>query len=113
MPQDCLFCKIVNKEIPAQIVGENDQVLAFKDISPRAPVHFLIIPKKHYATLNDLDDPNTLGAMGRLAVELAKEQGIADSGYRTVINTNSGAGQTVFHLHMHLMGGRAMAWPPG
>lgn len=113
MADNCLFCKIIAKEIPAQIVGENDQALAFKDISPRAPLHLLIIPKKHYSTLNDVDDPSVLGAMGRLVVELAREHGVAESGYRTVINTNAGAGQTVFHLHMHLMGGRSMTWPPG
>jgi histidine triad (HIT) family protein len=112
---DCLFCKIIAKTIPATIVHEDDQVLAFRDISPKAPTHILIIPKKHIATLNDIenDDKNLLGHMITTAKQLAKADGLADDGYRLVINCNEDGGQTVFHIHLHLLGGRQMSWPPG
>ena len=112
---DCLFCKIVNREIPGSIVYEDDRVLAFNDINPQAPTHVLLVPKRHIASLNDLTpgDDQIVGELARRAAGLAKERGIAAGGYRTVFNTNRDAGQTVFHLHLHLLGGRAMQWPPG
>jgi histidine triad (HIT) family protein len=111
----CLFCKIINHEIPASIVYEDDQVIAINDINPQAPVHVLVIPKRHIATLNDLgpDDDDLVGEMARRAAAIADEKGIAAAGYRTVFNTNSQAGQTVFHIHLHLLGGRSLSWPPG
>ena len=111
----CLFCKIVAGEIPAKRVHEDDELLAFEDIKPEAPVHVLIIPKRHIATLSDVqpEDEALVGAMMRRAAVIATERGISDSGYRTVMNCNSQAGQTVFHIHLHLLGGRRMSWPPG
>jgi histidine triad (HIT) family protein len=111
----CLFCKIVAGEIPAKIVQESAELLAFEDIKPEAPVHILIIPKRHIATLNDVAaaDDSLVGAMMRTAAAIAKDRGIDASGYRTVMNCNSNAGQTVFHIHLHLLGGRRMSWPPG
>lgn len=113
MADDCLFCRIVRKEIPAQIVAENGDCLAFRDIHPQAPVHILIIPRTHVPTVGEVTDPTTVGKLTALAKELAEREGIAASGYRLVINTNADAGQTVFHLHMHLLGGRHFGWPPG
>ncbi len=112
---DCLFCKIVAGEIPADIIYEDDRVLAFRDISPQAPTHALVIPRKHIATLNDLqpDDAELVGQMLLAAKAIAAKDGIADDGYRTVFNCNAGAGQTVFHIHLHVLGGRPMNWPPG
>jgi histidine triad (HIT) family protein len=111
----CLFCKIVRREIPASIVYEDDDLVAFNDINPQSPTHVLIIPKRHIASLNDLqpDDDPLLGQMTRRAAALARERGVADSGFRTVFNTNRDAGQTVFHIHLHLLGGRSLTWPPG
>jgi histidine triad (HIT) family protein len=112
---DCLFCKIVDREIPAAIVYEDDRVLAFNDINPQAPVHVLVIPKRHIASLADLapnHDP-IVGELVRRAAAIADERGIAAGGYRTVFNTNRDAGQTVFHIHLHLLGGRSLTWPPG
>ncbi|AVI63990.1 histidine triad nucleotide-binding protein [Halomonas sp. GFAJ-1] len=112
---ECLFCKIINREIPADIVFEDEHVLAFNDISPQAPTHHLIIPKKHIATLNDIESGD-LAIIGRLqytAAQLAKQQGFADDGYRVVMNCNEMGGQTVYHIHMHLMGGRQFTWPAG
>ncbi|MDQ7734383.1 histidine triad nucleotide-binding protein [Halomonas sp. SpR1] len=112
---DCLFCKIINREIPADIVYEDGHVLAFNDINPQAPTHQLIIPKKHIATLNDIDEAD-LALIGRLqftAAKLARERGFAEDGYRVVMNCNEMGGQTVYHIHMHLMGGRAFTWPAG
>ncbi len=111
----CLFCKIVRREIPASIVYEDDRVLAFSDINPQAPTHVLVIPKRHIDTLNDLtpDDDQIVGELARRAAAIAAERGIAASGYRTVFNTNRDAGQTVSHIHLHLLGGRSMDWPPG
>ncbi|WP_210395511.1 histidine triad nucleotide-binding protein [Motiliproteus sediminis] len=110
----CLFCKIVDKEIPADIVYEDDAVLAFRDINPQAPNHLLVIPKQHIATLNDLSDADaaTVGLLSVTAAKLARELGFADSGYRTVMNCNEHGGQTVYHIHLHLLGGKAMGWPP-
>jgi histidine triad (HIT) family protein len=112
---DCLFCRIVKREIPASIVYEDDQVVAFNDINPQAPMHVLVVPKRHIASLNDLqaEDDQIVGEMVRRAAALAKERGLSERGFRTVFNTNRDAGQTVFHIHLHLVGGRLMNWPPG
>lgn len=110
---DCLFCKISAGEIPATIVKRNEQLLAFKDVNPQAPTHVLVIPTHHVASLNDAKDAGVLGEMVLFARDLARELGIAQRGYRLVVNTNPDGGQTVFHLHVHLLGGRPMRWPPG
>jgi len=110
---DCLFCKIAAGEIPAEIVKKTDKFVAFRDISPQAPTHVLVIPTYHVASLNDAKDPDLLGRMLAFARDLARELGIAERGYRVVLNTNPDGGQTVFHLHVHLLGGRVMKWPPG
>jgi histidine triad (HIT) family protein len=112
---DCLFCKLIAGQIPATVVYENDQVVAFKDITPQAPTHLLIVPRRHIPTLNDLtpEDDALVGEIVRTAASLAKNNGHAAGGYRTVFNCNADAGQTVFHLHLHLLGGRKMTWPPG
>ena len=110
---DCLFCRIVRKEIPAQIVAETEECLAFRDINPQAPTHVLVIPKVHLDSLIKISDPLIVGRMALLAAELAKTLRVADAGYRLVINTGEDGGQTVHHLHAHLLAGRAMHWPPG
>ncbi|WP_426992132.1 histidine triad nucleotide-binding protein [Methylomonas sp. CM2] len=110
---DCLFCKMVAGEIKPDVVYEDDKVLAFRDLHPQAPLHVLVIPKRHIANLNDLDDAELGGHLLQTAAKIAKELGYADSGYRTVLNCNADGGQTVFHLHLHLLAGRAMHWPPG
>jgi histidine triad (HIT) family protein len=112
---DTLFGKIIRREIPADIVYEDDDVLAFRDISPQAPVHVLFIPKKAIATLNEVGDADVavLGKLVMAAVSYAKKEGLADDGYRCVMNCNRDGGQTVFHIHLHLLGGRQMHWPPG
>ncbi len=111
----CLFCKIINREIAASIVYEDERVLAFDDINPQASTHVLVIPRQHIATLNDLEASHDamVGELVRRASAIAKERGIDGAGYRTVFNTNRDAGQTVFHVHLHLIGGRSLAWPPG
>jgi histidine triad (HIT) family protein len=112
---DCLFCKIVAKQIPAKVVLDEPDVLAFEDIQPQAPAHLLVIPKKHIATLNDLgpgDEP-LMGKLFTAAARLAKERGFADSGWRAVVNVNKDAHQLVFHIHLHVLAGRAFGWPPG
>lgn len=112
---DCLFCRIIRKEIPASVVFEDDDLIAFNDINPQAPLHALVVPKRHIPTLNDVapgDEP-LVGKMIRRAAAIAADKGYAASGYRTVFNTNSGAGQTVFHIHLHLLAGRGLTWPPG
>ena len=113
--QDTLFAKIARREIPAQIVYQDDDVTAFRDISPAAPTHILIVPNKVIPTLNDatLDDQMLLGKLLLTAQKLAKEMGVAEEGYRVVMNVNSDAGQTVFHIHLHMLGGRKLTWPPG
>ena len=112
---DCLFCKMVNGEIQPDVVYEDDEVLAFRDVNPQAPTHVLVIPKTHIATTNDLDDSNAhlVGKLYLAARQIATDEGIAEPGYRTVINCNPGAGQSVYHIHLHLLGGRPMTWPPG
>jgi len=112
---ECLFCKIAAKTIPSDIVYESDQLLAFRDINPRAPTHLLIIPRRHIATTNDLapGDEALIGQMVLTAIQLAKGEGLAEDGYRLVWNCNRHGGQEVFHIHLHLLGGRAMKWPPG
>jgi histidine triad (HIT) family protein len=111
----CLFCKIINREIPGAIVYEDSRIIAFNDINPQAPTHVLVVPKKHIATLNDLapEDDGLVGELVRRASAIARERGIAEGGYRTLFNTNRESGQTVFHIHLHLLGGRSMHWPPG
>ena len=113
--EDCLFCKIINREISANIVFENDNILAFEDIEPQAPIHLLIIPKKHIASINDIEpkDNNICGDMLLAAKEIANMMNVDGSGFRTIFNTNEDAGQTVFHIHMHFLAGRKMKWPPG
>lgn len=112
---DCLFCKIIAGEIPADIVYESDTALAFRDINPQAPTHVLVIPRKHIATLNDIDesDEALVGSLYSAAREIAATEGIADDGYRAVMNCNAAGGQTVFHIHLHVLGGRSLKWPPG
>jgi histidine triad (HIT) family protein len=112
---NCLFCKIIRREVPAKIVYEDDEVVAFEDIKPEAPTHVLVIPRRHIESLNALEpgDDSTVGAVVRRAAAIAKDRGIAAGGFRTVFNTNRDAGQTVFHIHLHLIGGRRMTWPPG
>jgi histidine triad (HIT) family protein len=113
--QDCLFCKIIQGLIPGTIVYQDDRLLAFKDINPQAPMHVLIVPRRHIASLNELapGDDGLVGEMVRRAAALAAENGYNASGYRTVFNTGPDAGQTVFHIHLHVLGGRKLTWPPG
>ena len=113
MAENCLFCRIIRGEIPAKIVAESAHCVAFRDINPQAPTHVVIIPRDHVASLNEATDASMVGRLALMASEIAGSEGIAERGYRTVINTNADAGQTVFHLHLHLIGGRAMGWPPG
>ena len=110
-----IFTKIINKEIPADILFENDNVIAFRDVNPVAPVHFLVIPKKEIPTLNDINenDKDIIGELFLVAKKLAKIEGLEKKGYRTIFNCNEDGGQTVFHIHLHVMGGRQMEWPPG
>ena|SRR5579872_2217327 len=112
---ECLFCRIINGEINATIVYEDEHVVAFNDINPQGPTHVLLVPRKHMASLNDLlpGDDQIIGELVRRAAAIAKSRGIAEGGYRTVFNTNRDAGQTVFHVHLHLIGGRSLHWPPG
>ena len=110
---DCLFCRIASGEISVAMVAETEDCVAFRDIAPQAPVHVLVIPKQHYRSLDEVTDASTVGAMSMLAQQVARSEGIAAKGYRCVINTGADGGQTVGHLHMHVMGGRGHAWPPG
>jgi histidine triad (HIT) family protein len=112
---DCLFCKIGRREIPARVVYEDRQVVAFEDINPQAPAHTLVIPKAHYATFNDVgaEQEGLLGHLIVVAARIARDKGLADQGYRLVGNCQEGAGQSVFHIHLHLLGGRPFGWPPG
>jgi len=110
-----MFCKMVSGEITPDTVYEDDEVLAFRDINPQAPVHVLVIPKQHVATINDLDADSSalVGKMMMAAAKIAQQEGFAEQGYRTIMNCNAHGGQTVFHIHLHLLGGRVMGWPPG
>jgi histidine triad (HIT) family protein len=112
---DCLFCKIANKQIPAATVYEDDEMFVIKDINPQAPMHVLVIPRRHIPTLNDLSaaDEALVGSMIRRGAAIASEHGYADRGFRTVFNTNAEAGQSVAHIHLHVLGGRSLTWPPG
>ena len=112
---DCLFCRIIEGDIPGAIVYQDDRIVVFKDINPQAPLHVLVVPRRHIASLNDLkpDDDGLVGEMVRRGAALARAQGVADRGFRTVFNTNAEAGQTVFHIHLHVLGGRPFGWPPG
>ena len=112
---DCIFCKILAGDIPADVVHETEHLLAFRDLEPQAPTHVLVIPKRHIESLNVLEasDDGIVGEIVRRAAAIAKDRGISAGGYRTVFNTNRDAGQTVFHIHLHLLGGRSMTWPPG
>jgi histidine triad (HIT) family protein len=114
MSADCLFCRIAAKKIPSKIVYEDDDVFAFEDISPQAPTHVLICPRKHFASLDEArpEDQSLLGKLQLVAAQLARKRSLLE-GYRTVMNNGAGAGQSVFHLHLHLLGGRAFRWPPG
>ena len=113
MASDCLFCRIARGEIPVTRVAENERFVAFRDINPQAPTHVLVIPREHVASLDEATDSLMLGEMMLMAQAVARHEGIVTNGYRTVLNTNAGAGQSVFHLHAHVLGGRAMTWPPG
>ena len=112
---DCLFCKIIEGQIPGAIMYQDDTLVAFRDVNPQAPLHVLIVPRKHIPSLNDLtpEDDALVGSMFRRAAALAAEHGVDQRGYRTVFNTNREAGQSVFHIHLHVLGGRSLAWPPG
>ena len=112
---DCLFCKILNGDIPADIIYQDDDVIGFKDVNPQAPTHVLFIPRKHIATVNDLTEQDAVlvGKLYLAAKTVANESGFAEEGYRLVMNCNAGAGQTVFHIHLHMLAGRALSWPPG
>ena len=111
---DCIFCKIVDGEIPAAKVYEDDHVIAFEDLNPVASMHVLVVPRKHISTVSDIreEDDELVGTMVRVAARIAAERGLAEPGYRLVLNCNEDAGQTVFHIHLHVMGGRPMGWPP-
>ena len=113
--KDCLFCKIVAKEIPSKVVHEDEDTFAFEDLNPQAPTHVLLVPRRHLATLNDLSpgDDAVVGKLQRIAASVAQARGFALHGYRTVMNCNRAAGQSVFHVHLHLLGGRGFSWPPG
>ncbi len=112
---NCLFCKMVAGDIQPDVVYESDSVLAFRDLNPQAPVHILVIPKKHIATINDIsdDDEVLIGELYTAAKKIASQEGISNNGYRAVMNCNEDGGQAVYHIHLHLLGGRSMAWPPG
>lgn len=115
MVADCLFCRIISQEIPSDIIYEDEKVLAFRDINPQAPVHVLVIPKKHIPTIADLEDRDgeLMGYIHLVIRDLAEKEGIAEKGYRVVVNCRESAAQSVFHVHFHLLGGRSLGWPPG
>ncbi len=112
---ECLFCRVIAKQVPAKIIYEDEKAVAFEDINPQAPVHVLVVPRRHIATTLDIgdDDKALIGHLFRVAAEIAKKKAISGSGFRLVMNTNAEAGQSIFHIHLHLLGGRPMHWPPG
>ncbi len=109
----CLFCRIIRGEIPAKLIASDEHSVAFRDINPQAPLHALVIPREHVASLNEAKNPEVVGRLALMAAGIARDEGYAERGYRTVINTNADAGQTVFHIHLHLLAGRHLGWPPG
>ena len=113
--ENCLFCSIARGDVPADIIHDDEHTVAFRDINPQAPLHALVIPKKHVATINDLEagDGETVGRLYLVAKKIAADEGVAEEGFRVVMNCNRGAGQTVFHIHLHVLGGRRLDWPPG
>ena len=113
MADDCIFCKIAAKQVPVDLLFEDDEFVAFRDINPQAPVHALVLPKQHYPTIMDMDEPGILGRAMSVCLEVARRTGVTDDGFRTVINCRDDGGQTVYHVHIHVMGGRFLAWPPG
>ena len=113
MAEDCLFCRIARQEIPVPLVYDANGCVAFRDINPQAPTHILVVPREHIPSLNEAADAALIGRLSLAAAQIAKQEGIAESGYRTVMNTNRDGGQTVSHVHLHLLGGRSLAWPPG
>ena len=113
MTESCLFCRIVRREIPAKVIHEDEHTVAFRDIDPKAPTHVLVIPKEHVPSLNEATDAAQVGRLMLVAAQIAKAEGIAEEGYRMVVNSGANAGQTVFHVHLHLLGGRGLSWPPG
>ena len=113
MAENCLFCRIASGEIPAALIAESEDGVAFRDISPKAPTHVLVIPRRHVDSMLGVDNPQLLGALLALAAQVARDEGIAESGFRIVINTGPDGGQTVDHLHLHVLGRRRMSWPPG
>jgi histidine triad (HIT) family protein len=110
---DCLFCKIAAGEVPSDVVASDDRYVAFRDIAAQAPTHIVIIPRTHVASLNEVVDPNLIGGLMLFAKGAAKQEGLAERGYRVVLNTNADGGQTIFHIHAHVLGGRILGWPPG
>ena len=112
---DCLFCRIISRQVHGEIVYENDSIVAFRDINPKSPVHILLVPRKHIASVVDIGtaDAGVVGEIFQVAAQLAKDQGIQQQGFRVVVNSGPAAGQSVYHLHFHLMGGRSFSWPPG
>ncbi|HYW33416.1 MAG TPA: histidine triad nucleotide-binding protein [Gemmatimonas sp.] len=113
MTDSCIFCRIASGQIPATIIAQNEHAIAFRDLDPKAPVHALVIPRRHVASIAEALDPGELGAVMLLVAAVARLEGVSDSGFRTVINTGEDGGQSVFHLHAHVLGGRPMSWPPG
>ena len=113
MSESCLFCRIAKGEIPADIIARTDDAIAFRDINPKAPTHFLVVPRQHVASLEEADESSDLGGLMRMAAEVARSEGLGAAGYRVVVNTGDDGGQTVNHLHLHVLGGRHMTWPPG
>lgn len=113
MTDSCLFCRIASGAIPVSLIAENEYAVAFRDIAPKAPVHVLVIPRRHIASLSEADDSAELGQIVSLAAEVARQEGLSEAGYRVVTNTGPDGGQSVPHLHFHVLGGRAMGWPPG
>jgi histidine triad (HIT) family protein len=113
MAEDCIFCKIAKHDIPVEALYEDDEFIAFRDANAQAPVHVLLIPKQHFPTVMEMDDPGVLGRAMSACLEIARRTGVSEEGFRTVINCRDDGGQTVYHVHIHVLGGRFLAWPPG